>query len=261
MRLLVSVASAAEAFDAIEGNADVIDAKNPLAGPLGAVTLQVLSEIHSVVGSTRPLSAALGDASDEVALERSASAFVTRGAVLIKVGFAGIAGASRVAALVAAAVRGAGVGAARLAAQGAPPSACEPCFRPGGVVAVAYADVHRTSSLPPASLVDIAARGGARGVLLDTADKRGPGLRGLMTPKALTAWVKAAHGAGLLVALAGKLTVDDFPLVRDAGADIAAVRGAACRGGRFGRIAKARVRLLQAHVADHRAIAMRSAST
>jgi (5-formylfuran-3-yl)methyl phosphate synthase len=260
MRLLVSVANAAEASDAIEGHADVIDAKNPLAGPLGAVTLQVLSEIHSVVGSARPLSAALGDASDEAAIERSASAFVTAGAALIKVGFAGIAGGSRVTALVIAAVRGAHAGSTGLAAIAAPPSSCDRCFRPGGVVAVAYADAHRASSLPPAALVDVAARGGARGVLLDTADKRGPGLRGLMTPKALAAWVRAAHEAGLLVALAGKLTIDDFPFVRDAGADIAAVRGAACRGGRFGRIVKTRVRLLRAHVADQRSSALRSVS-
>jgi hypothetical protein len=47
------------------------------------------------------------------------------------------------------------------------------------------------------------------------------------------------------VVLAGKLTADDLPFARDAGADIAGVRGAACDGGRTGRVAARKVRLLQ----------------
>src|SRR5262249_39654673 len=76
---------------------------------------------------------------------------------------------------------------------------------------------------------------GAAGVLLDTADKAGPGLRGLIAPRDLASWVSAAHDAGLLVALAGKLTESDLSFARDAGADIAGVRGAACDGGGGGR--------------------------
>ena len=82
-------------------------------------------------------------------------------------------------------------------------------------------------------------------MLLDTADKSGPGLRGLMTPRALARWVAEAHDAGLLVALAGKLTADDLAFVRDAGADIAGVRGAACDGGRTGRVSSDRVAVLR----------------
>jgi uncharacterized protein (UPF0264 family) len=83
-------------------------------------------------------------------------------------------------------------------------------------------------------------------VLLDTANKSGPSLRGLVAPDTLAAWVAKAHEAGLLVALAGQLTADDLAFVRDAGADIAGVRGAACDGGRTGRVASDRVRLLRA---------------
>ena len=49
MRLLVSVSSAAEASAALAGGADVIDAKDPLAGALGAVSADVLREIHAIV--------------------------------------------------------------------------------------------------------------------------------------------------------------------------------------------------------------------
>ena len=42
------------------------------------------------------------------------------------------------------------------------------------------------------------------------------------------------------MALAGKLMTDDLAFVRDAGADIAGVRGAACEGGRIGRVSPAK---------------------
>ena len=228
MRLLVSVASAAEALAALAGGADVIDAKDALAGALGAVSVEALREIHAAVAGRRPVTAALGDAAEEAAVERAAHEFTAAGAALVKVGFAGIASAGRVAALTAAAVRG-----ARAGSDGN-----------GGVVAVAYADADRAVSVTPAALVEAAARAGAEGVLLDTADKTGPGLRGLVAPGALAAWVAEAHQTGLLVALAGKLTADDLPFVRDAGADIAGVRGAACVGGRTGTVSADRVRLL-----------------
>jgi uncharacterized protein (UPF0264 family) len=40
--------------------------------------------------------------------------------------------------------------------------------------------------------------------------------------------------------------MDDFAFVRDAGADIVGVRGAACEGGRSGRVTAERVHLLRA---------------
>ena len=91
----------------------------------------------------------------------------------------------------------------------------------------------------------MAAHSGADGLLIDTADKRGPGLLRLVAPDALAALVARAHEAGLFVVLAGKLTADDLSVARAAGADIAGVRGAACDGGRTGRVAARKVRLLR----------------
>ena len=230
MRLLVSVATAAEAAAALAGGADVIDAKDPLVGALGAVSLEVLREIHALSAARRPMTAALGDAADEAAIERVAFAFAEAGAVFVKVGFGGVVSADRVASLAAAAVCGAEAGSHRQA----------------GVVAVAYADADRAASLPPACLLEIASRAGARGVLLDTADKNGPGLRALLAQDALARWVADAHGKGLLVALAGKLTSEDLPFIQHVGADIAGVRGAACVGGRAGLVAADKVRQLRA---------------
>jgi (5-formylfuran-3-yl)methyl phosphate synthase len=230
MRLLVSVSSADEAMAALAGGADIIDAKNPLAGSLGPVTADVLVEIIAAVSGVRLVTAALGDMAHEAEAERAAAAFCSAGAALVKLGFAGVADPRRVEALTAAAVRGAQTG------------------RPGGsgVVAVAYADADCVGSLPAARFVEVAAHAGASGVLLDTADKSGPGLRGLVSDAALEAWVAEAHEAGLLVALAGQLAADDLEFVRGAGADIAGVRGAACDAGRSGRISAVRVARLRA---------------
>ena len=229
MRLLVSVASASEVPAALAGGADVIDAKDPMAGALGVVSVKTLRDIHDAVIGACPLTAALGDASDEAALECAARAFAAAGAALVKVGFAGMTGTKQVAALIAAAVRG-----ARAGSDGS------------GVVAVAYADWHRATSLAPDVLAEVADGAGAVGLLLDTFDKDGPGLRGLVSPTVLAAWVAEAHRNRLLVALAGRLTVADLPYVRDAGGDIAGVRGAACDAGRDGRVSAERVRLLRA---------------
>ena len=228
MQLLVSVRSAAEASAAIAGGADIVDAKEPDAGALGAVSLDVLREVRVVVASKRPLSAAIGDAADEAAIERTAHAFAAAGARFVKVGFAGIASAKRIAALAAAAQRGVDAGGAGRSA----------------VVLVAYADADNPAGVARDALVDIAARTGARGVLLDTADKNGCGLRALIDPDALAAWVARAHARGLIAALAGTLAADDLPFVRETGADIAGVRGAACEGGRTGRVTAERVAAL-----------------
>ena len=57
---------------AVDGGADVIDAKDPLNGALGAVSLGTLRQIHSVVAGRRVVTAALGDAGDEKSIEQLA---------------------------------------------------------------------------------------------------------------------------------------------------------------------------------------------
>ena len=267
MRLLVSVARAAEAAAALAGGADVIDAKDPHAGALGPVSVPVLREIYAAVGGVQPVSAALGDAADEAVIERDAHAFIAAGALFVKVGFGGAAGPEHVARLAAAAIRGVGVTRGVFASargSGSLPDAATRGLRDqdipdlgrlgdggvgdGGVIVVAYADDTSAADPTPMAFVELAARAGAAGVLLDTANKSGPGLRGLVTASRLAAWVSEAHEAGLVVSLAGRLTADDLGFVRDAGADIAGVRGAACDGGRTSCVTANRVRGLCARL-------------
>jgi len=65
LRLLVSVRSAAEAKVAVESGADIVDAKEPAAGPLGAVGPGVLAEILRALPGEAPLGIALGDVRTE----------------------------------------------------------------------------------------------------------------------------------------------------------------------------------------------------
>ena len=225
MQLLVSVATAADARAAVAGGADIIDAKDPAAGALGAVSLERLREIRDAVGDARPLTAALGDAVDGAALGPLARAYAEAGATLVKIGLLGTRDVALAESLLSAAVRSV---------------ATTPC----GVVAVAYADADPATTLSPAAVVEAAARAGARGVLIDTMDKVGPGLLGVMTLDQLGAWLSAGRTAGLLVAVAGKLTAADLAGVLKAGAGIAGVRSAACEGGRNGRVSAALVREL-----------------
>jgi (5-formylfuran-3-yl)methyl phosphate synthase len=223
MQLLVSVADPREARAALAGGADVIDAKDPRRGALGAVAPHRLRAICDAVGAHRPVSAALGDATEGAHIGRAAQAAVEAGVTYVKVGFRGIGSPARVRHLAAAAGAAAGV----------------------RLILVAYADWEQAHGPPPVVVLEVAAAAGATGVLMDTAFK-GAGLFELTSRDTVETWVTAAHGAGLLVALAGGLKGRDLQTVREVGADIVGVRGAACNGGRTGSVSVARVAALSA---------------
>ena len=235
MQLLVSVSDADEARAAVDGGAGIIDAKNPSIGALGAVRPDVLSAIRGTVDSSHLVTAALGDADAANSVEELARELVARGARLVKVGFAGVADPGRVEEIIE-----------RLA------HACAWANATSGVVAVAYADAEAGGCIDAHELLAPAARSGASGVLVDTADKRGPGLLDLWSVLTLESWIAEAHAHGLMAAVAGKLGLDDLAAVADTGADVAGVRGAACVGGRAGRVSSERVRALVEKVALQR---------
>ena len=231
MQLLVSVSDAVEADAALDGGTDIVDAKDPASGPLGPVTLEAFQAIRLRVADVRPLSAALGDPVDQEEAHRMASAFVRNGAGFVKVGFLAARDLGDVRRLLTATVAGAADG-----AQGHPTD--------GGAIAVAYAD--HAGAVTPWQLIDIARRAGATGILLDTANKAGPGLLSLMSSVELRMWMREASSAGLVVGVAGRLSEDDVAQLRDSEADIVGVRGAACIGGRRGHVSADQVRRLRA---------------
>jgi (5-formylfuran-3-yl)methyl phosphate synthase len=232
MRLLVSVRSADEAVLAANNGADIVDAKEPDAGPLGPVSSSVLREIELALPPQVPLGVALGDARapDELArmLDRLAPP-ARAGGTFLKVGFAGVSRVEEVSAVLRRGVD-------HVRALG--PSVA--------VIAASYADCDRARALSPDGILDVAVGAGAAGVLIDTWIKDGRGLLRHLSADALAAWVIRARRAGLLTALAGSLTADDLKVLRDIEPDVVGVRGAVCRGGRAGTIDLVRLQRLRA---------------
>lgn len=229
MRLLVSVRSAEEARAALAGGAEIVDAKDPQRGALGAVELVVLREIVRAVSGMRPVSAALGDAGDAESLAHLARAAAEEGAAFVKVGFADVRELEAVRSRLSRVMDGALL-----------PEA--PC----AVVAVAYADWHEVGAAAPSTVLAAAAAEGAMGVLVDTVRKDGAGLFRCLGRAALGSLVREAREHSLLVALAGRITLEDLAFAYEAGAEVVGVRGAACDLGRNGRVRESRVRELLA---------------
>jgi len=234
VRLLVSVRDADEAASALAGGADIIDAKEPAHGALGMPSRAALDAIARAVPSDVPLSIALGDPGDAGelgALIRALPLDSRIGAAAptyVKLGLAHAASCAHAIELLRDAVRAGAAHPGRLR-----------------VAAAAYADARVGSAAAPHAALDAAVCVGAAGILVDTADKQGAALPALLAADALIALMAMARGAGLVTALAGRLSLDDIPLVAACGTDIMGVRGAACDGGREGRVSAARVVLLR----------------
>jgi uncharacterized protein (UPF0264 family) len=228
LQLLVSVRSADEVGPALAGGADIIDAKDPDRGSLGAVDRDVLSRILQRVPDDRGVSVALGDVTrpEEVSAAVHGIELPQRTSpTYLKLGFAGVRSPDQIGLLIEHAV-------SITSGMSASPR----------IVAVAYADPERAGTVPPALIPPLAEAAGAAGVLLDTHGKDGRGLLKWLPSGALGDWVALAQQAGLLAALAGSLRPSDLALVWRAQPDVVGVRGAACSGGRQGRVSEERVR-------------------
>jgi len=231
MKLLVSVVDAGEARAAAAAGAEVVDVKNPAEGSLGAPSPTVIADVRAAVPAELPVSAAIGDMPNLPGTAALAALGAARsGATFVKVGLWGVSTEPEAIALL------------RTVRDGV-------AHVPGVVVvAAAYADSQRVphAPLPPELLPRVAHAAGVGACLLDTAVKDGRGLLEWLSPDALASLVAEAHAAGLQIALAGALRLEDLAVVRDAGADIAGVRSAACRDDRrSGHLDAERVRALR----------------
>lgn len=226
MRLLVSVQDAEEARAAVAGGAEIVDAKDPHAGALGQVSVGALVAIAEAVPAGVRLSAALGDVAS---LEEVAAAFarITVPVSYVKLGFRGLVDQTMVEDLLAEAVH----------------LARELPGRPA-VIGVAYADHELTGSLPPGAFQFILPEVGADGLLVDTCFKDRGTLFDQLSGADLAELAAELAPHELTLALGGGLGAGDVRAAWDAGAMILGVRGAACEGGRQGRVAERRVRLL-----------------
>jgi (5-formylfuran-3-yl)methyl phosphate synthase len=210
--LLVSVRDAAEALDAVAAGADLIDIKEPRAGSLGAAAPETIAEIIRAVAGRRLLSVALGEL---------ATGFVDLQQVALEIQFAklGLAGC---------ATRATWAADWQRALSGLPTGTAP--------VAVVYADWQRAEAPPPGEVIDRGYRIGCRAMLIDTFDKRGPGLLGLWPLAELERMIAVARAAEMLVVIGGQITDRDLPVLLPLAPDYIAVRGAVCHGHRAARL-------------------------
>lgn len=224
MRLLVSVRDADEAVSAISAGADIIDAKEPMLGPLAPVSPSMLQSICAAVPLSQPFSVALGDADpaslagivSAVAPLRPRHTLFFKAAVIAEtpdVAASGIAAACR--------LLGARPDQPRLVVA-------QYVDGPGGNAALRR-------------WVEITAAAGARGLLLDTSVKGGSGVFGAVGVQALAALRRHAARRGIWLAVAGGITIENVELLAAVRPHVVGVRGAVCEGERTGTLSAARV--------------------
>jgi uncharacterized protein (UPF0264 family) len=206
-RLLVSVRDAAEADLAAAAGADLVDAKDPSRGSLGALAPAAIGGIVRAVGGRAPVSAVAGEHDQVEALIASVRGIAATHVAFVKLGISG-----------------------PLAEAGAIAAIGEALGRDGRFVAVLFAD-----EKPDLGLVAPLARAGFAGVMLDTRGKAAGRLTEFLSPRSLAAFAAASRDAGLMCGLAGSLRLDDIALLAPLGADYLGFRGGLClRGDRRG---------------------------
>ncbi|TWT48494.1 (5-formylfuran-3-yl)methyl phosphate synthase [Botrimarina hoheduenensis] len=240
--LLVSVRSAAEAAAALAGGSDVIDVKEPSAGPLGAPSAQTVCAISKRIGNRLPLTAAGGELVDAVSPPefREPDLAAARGVAIVKFGLARAAKTD-------------------WRSQYARLMAVASAHRPLPVLA-AYADHQAANAPPPAEALSATAQAGSSWLVLDTWDKS-PGAKALLEcleRDELERLLRTAQCAGVHVVVAGRLDASAVArvaelLVKVGGGGLVGVRGAACHGGRTGTIDEAAVRQLAKTIRSHAA--------
>jgi uncharacterized protein (UPF0264 family) len=201
---LASVTGESEARLCAELGADIIDAKNPSQGALGALPGERVRAIRAAVPATVPVSATIGDPTEDPDSAAHAVRFMAAAGVdIVKVGFW---------------PRGAQAGVARRLGG----------LSLGRVRLVAVLLVDRGLEL---GLLGPIRDAGFAGIMLDTADKRAGALPERLDDDALAGFVNAVQSHGLFAGLAGSLRADHVARLLALGPDVLGFRGGLCRDG------------------------------
>lgn len=193
-RLLVSVRDPAEAEAARLAGADLIDAKDPERGALGALGPDQVRVIVARVAGGAVTSAVAEP------MPAAIAAMAAAGVDWVKTGLD--AGRRRAPAAFADLAAGA----------------------PKRLIAVLFAE-----DGPAPALVPALARAGFAGAMIDTAGKEGARLPDLALPEDLAAFTQACRAHGLMSGLAGSLRVIDIAPLAEHGPDYLGFRGGLCR--------------------------------
>jgi uncharacterized protein (UPF0264 family) len=208
-RLLVSVVDSVEAAVAASQGADLIDAKDPSQGALGALPASTVRAIKLSVPEDVTTSAVAGDDEDVDRLAASALEIARTGMTFVKLGLTRATATQDVIETLG----------RRLEGQ-------------GRFIAVLFADEG-----PQISLLPILTRAGFAGAMLDTRNKISGRLRDVLALDQLAGFTSECRQQGLMCGLAGSLRIEDIPILARLLPDYLGFRGGLCRAGdRTGRL-------------------------
>jgi hypothetical protein len=213
VKLLVSVINKAEALEAINGGAHIVDVKNPKEGSLGANFPRVIRQVKDVVPDNVEVSATIGDLPNlPGTASLAALGAAVSGADYVKVGLFGVKTPTEATILMKEVCR-----------------AVKDYNNALKVVAAGYADFNKLGCLNPLMLPRVAYKAEADGVMIDVKIKNSESkLFNFLGDKELKKFVDEAHNFDLIAALAGSLDRQDVPRLYDLRADVIGVRRAVC---------------------------------
>lgn len=200
---LASVQSLDESQTLLTCLPDILDMKDPAQGALGALNVEIVSKIVSLIAGRCQTSATIGDLPMQADLISKAMIGMARSGVdYVKIGLF-------------------------------PDSGLEKCIKDlektvknlkTPVIAVLFAD-----KMPNFDCIGVLKASGFQGVMIDTAIKKGQHLRDHWNEQQLRAFVKAVKEQDMLCGLAGALRLEDIPLLRPFNADYLGFRSALCK--------------------------------
>jgi len=217
--MLASVTSVDEALMALQASVDIIDLKQPSAGALGALDIDLINRIVSEINGRCPVSATIGDLPMQSELVFNAVKAMAETCVdYIKIGF--FPGGEHLATVEKLTV---------LTQQNLK------------LIAVLFADGEIDFAF-----IDALKDAGFKGVMLDTMNKKNGSLRQVMGDAELARFVRDAKNRQLICGLAGSLRLQDIPGLMAYEPDYLGFRGALClhhnRTSKISRQAVAEVR-------------------
>jgi uncharacterized protein (UPF0264 family) len=212
MILMVSVQNVAEAIEALDGGADIVDVKNLQEALVGSAKPSVVKQVREAVPPGHHASVTLGVVPNQVGTV--AMAVYTAGvlnATSVKVGFMKTDYDLAVEILLA----------SREALDGFDTK----------LIGSLFADNPEFGGLDPHDMVRLAREGKCDGFLVDTLSKDGRNLFDFMPEAELRDMVFQGKELGMSTALSGHLRIDNLDELARINPDIVGVRGAVCARG------------------------------
>jgi uncharacterized protein (UPF0264 family) len=199
--MLASVTSVDEALMALQASVDIIDLKQPSAGALGALDIDLVKRIVREIDGRCPVSATIGDLPMQPELVLNAvEAMAETGVDYIKIGFF--------------------PGGEHLATVEKLTALTQQNLK---LIAVLFADGEINFAF-----IDALKNAGFKGVMLDTMNKKNGSLNQVMGDAEVARFVRNAKNRKLICGLAGSLRLQDIPSLMTYKPDYLGFRGALC---------------------------------